>query len=86
MDDLLTRLDRCFPRHSDHPGAPQNVTALMHAGDKGVCDSKLDMGMVLHRQQSAVGLALIGEGADLNRPLAWRDRTAPSGCGVGGAS
>jgi hypothetical protein len=44
-----------------------------------MCNRKLDMGVDLHRLQGAVCLTLVGEGAYLNGPLAWRRRAATSG-------
>src|ERR1700710_2631466 len=73
--NLLARLYRRLTRHSSHPSAPESRAALVDAGDEGMRDSQFHLCMVVRHQQRAVGLALIAEGADLNRPLAGRGGT-----------
>ena len=70
MGDPLARLDRGFTRHPGHPRAPQDGAALVDAGDVGMRHREFHMRMALRRLQSAVGLALVAEGAELNRPVA----------------
>ena len=78
MRNLLARLNRGFTRHPGHAGTPENAMALMHAGGEGMRHRQLHMCGVLRCEQRIVRLAWIREGADLDRPLARRNRFVPA--------